>query len=174
MKGLRNIVLCQQTCRGILAYFMYFLRKTLTEDSVKWHLLGAFAKLQKRLLGSSCVPYVCPPVCPHGTNRRPLKKIFMKFYIWIFHKNLLRNFKFHWNLTRIRGTLHEELCTFVIIILRMRNIWDKVFRENQNTHSMFNNSFPRKSWHFWDKVEKYGTSRQATEDNVIWRMRFVW
>ena len=34
-------------------------------------LLGAFAKLRKRLLGSTCL-YVCPSVLPHGTTRLPL------------------------------------------------------------------------------------------------------
>jgi hypothetical protein len=33
--------------------------------------------------------------------------------------------------------------------------------------------FPRKSYRLWDNVEKYGTARQATEENVIWLMRFA-
>jgi hypothetical protein len=37
---------------------------------------------------------------------------------------------------------------------------------------MFNNFF-RKSPGLWDIVEKYGRSRQATDDNIIRRMRFA-
>jgi hypothetical protein len=43
------------------------------------------------------------------------------------------------------GTLHEDLCTFVIIsqsfLLRMRNVSDKSWRENQDTYFMFSNFF---------------------------------
>jgi len=38
------------------------------------------------------------------------------------------------------GTLHEDLCTCMIIscsvLLRKRNVSDKSYRENQNTHFM--------------------------------------
>jgi hypothetical protein len=41
------------------------------------------------------------------------------------------------------GALHEDLCTFMIvtrrILLRVINVSDENFRENQNTHYMFNN-----------------------------------
>ena len=44
------------------------------------------------------------------------------------------------------GTLHEDLCTFFIIslsvLLRMRNIAGRSFREYQDTHFMFNILFP--------------------------------
>jgi len=50
---------------------------------------------------------------------------------------MLRKFKFHSNLTRITPTLREDQYTFLTIshalLLRMRNISDKSFRENQNT-----------------------------------------
>jgi hypothetical protein len=69
----------------------------------------------------------------------------MKFDIWVFFENPSRKFKFHSNPTRITGTLHEDLYTFMIIycliLLRMRNISYKSCRENQNTHFMLNNFF---------------------------------
>ena len=65
--------------------------------------------------------------------------------IWYF--STLRNFNFHSILTRITGTLHEDRYTFMIIShwirLRMRNVSDKICRENQNTHFIFNNFFPK-------------------------------
>jgi len=49
-------------------------------------------------------------------------------------------------MTRIVGTLHEDLCTFMkishSILLRMRIVSDKCLRESQNTHFMFNDFFP--------------------------------
>ena len=37
-------------------------------------------------------------------------RIFMKFRVWVF-ENLSRIFQYHWNLTRITGTLHEDRWT---------------------------------------------------------------
>jgi len=57
----------------------------------------------------------------------------------------IRKFKFHLTLTRIKGTLLEDVCIRTIksnwILLRMRNISDKHCRKNQKTHFMFNNLF---------------------------------
>jgi hypothetical protein len=66
-------------------------------------------------------------------------QIFMNFDISLLFKNMLKN------LTRITGTLCEDLHKFKIthwILLRMRNISDKICRANQNTYFMFNNIFP--------------------------------
>jgi hypothetical protein len=47
-----------------------------------------------------------------------------------------RKFKFHYNLTGITGTLHEDQYTFMIIfcsvLLRMGNVSNSSSRENQN------------------------------------------
>jgi len=53
-----------------------------------------------------------------------------------------------------------------IFCLIMRNFYDKNCRENQNTHFVFNNFFPRKSCRLWDNVEKYCRAGQATDDNM--------
>ena len=54
---------------------------------------------------------------------------------------------------------------------------DKICRENQNRHFMFSNSplppHPRKLCLFWDSAGKYGWTRQATDDNIISRMRIA-
>jgi len=48
-------------------------------------------------------------------------------------------------MTRITGTLYEDLCKFMVvprwIILRMRSVSGKICRENQNTHFLINNFF---------------------------------
>jgi hypothetical protein len=59
------------------------------------------------------------------------------------------------------------------IILTMRNVSDKNCRENQNTHFLFNNFFFRKSCRLWDNVERPCTTRQATDENIIRRMRIA-
>jgi hypothetical protein len=55
-------------------------------------------------------------------------------------------------------------------LLRTRNVANKSSRENQNTHFIFSNVFP-KVVPFMRYVEKYGTAVQATDDNIIQRMR---
>ena len=71
---------------------------------------------------------------------------------------------------RIKGTLHENQYTFLFIshsiLLRMRNVSDKSCRENQLTHFVFSNFFFfRKSCCLWD-VEKCGTARKTTDNNM--------
>jgi hypothetical protein len=65
------------------------------------------------------------------------------------------------------GTLHEDLCIFIItsrwVLLKTKNISDKSCRENQNTHLMISNFFLSRS--LWGNVEKYGTS----ETDHIWQ-----
>ena len=43
------------------------------------------------------------------------------------------------------GTLHEAPCTLIIIshliLIKVRNVADRIFRENQNTDPMFNYFF---------------------------------
>jgi hypothetical protein len=54
----------------------------------------------------------------------------------------------------------------------MRNISNKVV-EKIKAHILFSVTFFRKSCRLWDNVKKYGTARQATDDNIIRRMRFA-
>ena len=59
-----------------------------------------------------------------------------KYDISVYVENLSKIFKFHYNLTRLTGTLHEDPCTFIIpswILLRMRNVSDKIV-EKFKTH----------------------------------------
>jgi hypothetical protein len=58
------------------------------------------------------------------------------------------------------------------ILLRMGNISDKVCRENQNTHFMFNKIFfPQMSCRYVGNERKYGSTREATDGNIIRCMR---
>jgi len=52
----------------------------------------------------------------------------------VFIEKLLRKFKFHQNLTKVAGTVHEDQCTFFItsgsFLLGMRNDPETNCREN--------------------------------------------
>jgi hypothetical protein len=100
----------------------------------------------------------------------------MKLDIWVFFENLSRKFNFNYNMTRITGTLHEYLFTFMVIqcwvILRMRKFSDKTVQKIK-THILSSKTFFQKSHCLWNNVEKYGRSLQATDDNIIWRMRIA-
>jgi hypothetical protein len=121
---------------------------------------------------------VCPSVLPSvrveqlGSHWTDFREI---WYFSIFWKSV-KKFKFHWNLTRIAGTLHEDLCTFVIIspwiLLRNEKCFgQKLYRKSK--HAFYFNTFSRKSRRLSDDVEKHGTVRQATDDNIIRRMRIA-
>jgi hypothetical protein len=54
----------------------------------------------------------------------------------------------------------------------MRNVSGRSCRENQSTRFVFNDRFPN-SCRLCDNVGKYGRAMQATDDNIIRRMRFA-
>jgi hypothetical protein len=111
----------------------------------------AFAKLQIATVQIATVIFVMT-VCL--SLHRPVWKIsastghiFIQFDSWRFLENLSRKFVVHYILTRTTGTLREDLSTIVIISLsflrRRRNISDKSCRDNQNTHFILHNFFPK-------------------------------
>jgi len=84
----------------------------------------------------------------------------------VFSEKLSRKSKFHDNLTRITGMSYEE-CIFIIIshsiLLRMRNVSDRICRENQNKFCVWQLF----SENFAVYVEKYCRARQATDDIMV-------
>ena len=75
------------------------------------------------------------------------ERIVMKFDIWTFFENVAKKLKFYWNPTRIKGTLHKDPSTCMIvsrwIVSKMRNASNKICRENQYLHFMFSDFFPK-------------------------------
>jgi hypothetical protein len=67
------------------------------------------------------------------------------------------------------GTLHEDRYTFLVIsrsiLLAKLNILNRVVREHQNTHFMFNNIL-KKSCRLWDNVKKYSRAGQVIGDSM--------
>jgi hypothetical protein len=76
-------------------------------------------------------------------------------------------------MTRIMGTLHEDMCTVMLvpcrILMRMKNVSGRPCRE-KNIHFMWNNFFP-KILPFTRYVEKYGTAKQTTHNNIMLRRK---
>ena len=72
-------------------------------------------------------------VCRHRTILFPLDGFSLNLIFEGFSKICGEKFKFYWNMTSITDVLHEDICTFIIMFLRMKNILNKTFRENQNT-----------------------------------------
>jgi hypothetical protein len=101
--------------------------------------LGAIAKFWKATV--SFVTLLRPST---WNNSGCLWNYIMKSDIWGIFENLSRMFTFNYNLTIVKGALHEYSCTFMKIscriLLRMRNVsGKKCCRENQYMHFMFNN-----------------------------------
>jgi hypothetical protein len=90
----------------------------------------------------------------------------MKLDIWNLFENLYRKFKFHENPTRIAGTLHEDVFTFMTIsrwiLLRIRNVLDQICTENQTHALSLITFFPRKLCLLWDNIKEFGGVRKAT------------
>jgi hypothetical protein len=58
------------------------------------------------------------------------------------------------------------------IILRLRSVSEKKFVDKFNTHILCSITF-REPCHLWHNVGEFGRGKQATDDDVIWRMRIA-
>ena len=92
--------------------------------------VGVFSELRKaavRFVLSVCLSV---PVRKErrASHRTELNEI---WYLRIFRKSLKKTPKFHYNQTRIRSTLHEDLCTFISrqLFLEWEMFHVKVFNE---------------------------------------------
>ena len=116
-------------------------------------ILGAFAKLRKATISFVMCQFA-------WNNSAPTGRVFMKFDIWELFEKSFENIQVSLKYDKNNGTLHKDLCTFMIIshwiLRRMRNVSDRSCRENQNTHFMINN-FSQKSCRLWDNVKKNRT-----------------
>ena len=114
---------------------------TFLKSSQPW---TAFMRVRK--IGKATISFVMS-VRPSPRNNTTLgEQIFMKYDTSVFFENMSRTFKFHRNMTRITGTLHEDQYIFLIIslsfLLRIRNVSEKVV-EKIKIHFTFNNLSPK-------------------------------
>jgi hypothetical protein len=123
-------------CKRLAIDFFFFLR--------------AFSKFRKAAI--SFVGRVCLSVS-QSVSMKQLASYwtgFREIWYWVFLENISRKFQFYYNPTRITGTLLEDQYAFIIIsrsvILRMSNVSNTSFGENQNTHFLFNKFFSTVQW----------------------------
>ena len=126
------LLIASLVIKFVLSCSSYMLK--LSTDSALYAAktdLGAIAKLRK---GTTVFAMSVRPSA--WNNSAPTGLIFIKFYIWVFFETV-QKIQVSLNLTKLRGILHEYLCTFVTIyrwiLLRIRNVSTKNFRGNQNT-----------------------------------------
>ena len=111
-------------------------------------------------------------------NSFPTGGVFMKYDIqafFVFGKICLENS--YWNLTKITGTLHEDVSTFMTvsrwILFRMNSIIDTRCRQNQ-THFIFNKVFPPKIVPFMRWCQKMWWSQRGRRwQHILSRARCV-
>ena len=95
----------------------------------------------------------------HWTN-------FLKFHTWLFFQNLLRKFNFNWNMIRITGSLHEDICNDNIPFSCCYNkCFVQSFSEKCYTQFILNTLM--KILSLWVIVWKYCFARHITDDNAL-------
>jgi len=106
--------------------------------------LGAFAKLRKTAISFALSVFSSFCLSSWNNSAHHWTEYHGIRYMQIFRKSILK-IQVLLKSEKNNGYLHEKLCKFMIIFLlilvTMRNVSDKVCRENQNTYSMFNNFF---------------------------------
>ena len=94
----------------------------------------------------------------------------MKVDIWVFFEKTVEKIQVSLKSDKNNGTLHEDQYTILIIshslLLRMRNVSDKIHKGNQDTHFVFSNFFFQKSCRLRYNVEKYCRAGQTTDDSM--------
>ena len=126
-----------------------------------WNVLGAFAKLRKATI--RFVVFLCPSVRLHGTTRLPLDGFSLNLIFEYFSRNCLENSTFIQIWQEWRALYMN---TSRSILLRIRNVSDKVV-ENIKTHILCSVTFfPRISCRLWGNVEKYVRAGQPADGNM--------
>jgi hypothetical protein len=137
-------------CCNFRLIIILFLIQTPLNGSYFSRILGAFANLWTAVYVRLSARNILAPN----------ENIFIKFHIRLFLKIMLIKFKFHWNRTRIPGSLRDDKSKFLTIsgsaLFRMKNVLDRNFSENQK-YFMMNNSLC-KSCHLW-QCGKYSRVR---------------
>ena len=129
-------------------------------------------------------PFIFPSAHPHGTTQPPLDWFSLNSIS--ISRKCMRQFNWHCTPTRITCTLHEDEYTYFIIFrsfffFRMRNVSNKICRENQNTHFMLDNifffenrAFHDRMWiyththtHTYKYIYIYCSAGQVTDDNKL-------
>ena len=126
--------------------WIFLWGKTL--DNVYWRgrskkciilvqFLGAFAKLR-----TATISFIISGR-PHRTTRFPLDRFSWNLIFEDFSR-FVEKIRLSLKSDKNNGYFYEDLCTFMIsvsILLRKRNVLEEIWRENQNSHFVFNNFY---------------------------------
>jgi hypothetical protein len=105
----------------------------------------------------------------------PIWRIFIKFNISVFFRKSVDKIQ-----ASLKSHKNDQYITWISMYIcdsiSLNSSWnEKCFRQklyrNKNTHSIFNNYFPESRAVCEIMWKKYGRARQATDDNIIRRMR---
>ena len=126
-----------------------------------------------------CLTYFCN-IAPKGLGSRILESWSLKTGLIAWPETSIGNYQYSLSNSSRERRSHLLRCGSLksrisgSFLLRMRDGSDKICGENQNTFFLCSIIFPfQKSFRLWEKVEKYGRAGQATDDNIIRRMRFA-
>jgi len=93
-----------------------------------YNALEAFTKSRKATVSFGLS--LCPSVCPHGKTRLSLDGFSSNLIFEYFFLNLSRKFKFHQNITKTMGTLHEDQHTVssyhTLFFLQWKSFQEKI------------------------------------------------
>jgi hypothetical protein len=128
--------------------------------------LGAFAKLREKTISFVMT------VSPFAWNLIPTERIFMKFDICVFFENMSWKFKFKSNLTSIMRIYIKANIYFWSSLFQfcLECKTFQIFLDKIKPHILWTIKF-FKSWHIWDKVEKY--LEPCSPQMTIWRISVV-
>jgi len=140
----------------------------------KCHLdrfLGSFAKLRKAAI--SFVRSACP--CTWN-NLGITGRIFVKFGLWVFFRNSVKKSSCI-KIWKDKRAPYLKTCVHLWSYLAQYFLEWEMFRtkvvDKIKTHISYSVTFPRKLYRLWDNVGKFCRLGQATDDNIIQRMRFA-
>ena len=121
------------------------------------------------------LPHVC--LCLFAWNdSSPTGRIFTKFYFFSIVRKLDEKLQIPFKtLTRITDSLHEyQYIFFVISRWIIRRMFHTKAVEKTTTYILCSiNVFQKKKCRVWDNFDKYGRSREGTDNNIIWRKRLA-
>ena len=119
--------------------------------------------------------FVSLSVCPHGTTRLPLDGFPLNLLFEDFGEFCRENSSFV-KTGQERKVLYTKTNIYFLIIscsflLRMKNVADKICRENQNTHFVFSIFFFRKCFRLPDNTENF--VERGRPQMTIWRVNIA-
>jgi len=119
------------------------------------------------MLATSCIPVrpsIRPAVCPQGKLGSHRTDCYEIWHLCIFQKSA-EKIQVSLKSDNNNGNVHDDQCTCLFIsssfLLRVRNVPDKYYRDNQNIFFVKKNSCC-----FWGNVEKYCRVQQVKYDNM--------